>query len=231
MKARWTPAMERKLARLYPTRTAQECADTLGVGLSSVHNRAHLLGLRKSSEWIAERTRQRWAEGRHENSRRAHFRKGEAPANKGVPQAEWMPAVSRRRCARTQFKPGHLGGSAKDNMQPIGALRIADGQLQKKVNNERSFMRRWVAVSRLVWEAAHGPIPDGCIVRFKDGMATTVENEITPDKLECITRAENMRRNSYHTHLPPEVARLVQLRGALNRKINNRTRRHEEQGQ
>jgi len=33
-----------------------------------------------------------------------------------------------------------------------------------------------------------------------------------------------MRRNSYHTRYPKEVAQLIQLKGALNRKINRRSR-------
>jgi hypothetical protein len=45
---------------------------------------------------------------------------------------------------------------------------------------------------------------------------------ITLGRLELISRAENMRRNSYHTRYPKEVAQLIQLRGALNRQINKR---------
>lgn len=35
-----------------------------------------------------------------------------------------------------------------------------------------------------------------------------------------MSRHENMRRNSYHTNYPPEVARLVQLKGAISRQVN-----------
>ncbi len=226
MKAKWTKEMEAELARMYETRSAKECAQALGVGVSSIHNRVHLLGLRKSSEWISERTRQRWSEGRHENSRRAHFRKGDAPVNKGVPQAEWMPAASRRRCARTQFKPGELQGAARQNYVPIGAFRVTrDGQLQRKVTDDPTVYpaRRWVAVARLVWEAANGQVPSGHVVRFRDGKARLREEEITLDTLECITRAENMRRNSYHNY-PQPIPQLIQLRGALQRQINKRNK-------
>ncbi|MEN1942689.1 HNH endonuclease signature motif containing protein [Luteimonas sp. MJ293] len=84
--------------------------------------------------------------------------------------------------------------------------------------------RNWRPVRVLVWEAAHGPVPEGHVVRFKDGCASTNPDEITADKLECITRAENMKRNSYWETLPPDAARLVQLRSALNRRINTLTR-------
>lgn len=223
-RATWTPAMDRRLRRLYATLSAQECAEALGVTLGAIHNRVHFLGLSKSPEWRAERTRRRWAEGRHENSR-AGLTKGRG-WNKGLPQAEWMPAEARRRCAATQFKAGRPPHECR-NYRPIGSLRLSkDGYLERKVTDDHPVpARRWVAVHRLVWEQAHGPVPPGHAVVFKPGRRTTVEAEITLDRLECITRAELMRRNSYHTRLPPEVAQLVQLRGALHRKINNRLRK------
>ena len=47
--------------------------------------------------------------------------------------------------------------------------------------------------------------------------------EITADRVECISLAENMRRNSYHNY-PKPIAELIQLRGALMRKINRAER-------
>lgn len=221
---RWTPAMERRLRRLYATLSAQECAEAMGVSVGAIHNRVHLLGLSKPKEWRAERTRRRWAEGRHEGSR-AGLANGRG-WNKGLPQSEWMPEDARRRCAATQFKAGRPPQECR-NYRPIGSLRLSkDGYLERKVTDDHPVpARRWVGVHRLVWEQAHGPVPPGHAVVFKPGRRTTVEAEITLDRLECITRAELMRRNSYHTTLPPEVARLVQLRGALHRKINNRLRK------
>ena len=77
---------------------------------------------------------------------------------------------------------------------------------------------------RLVWEAACGAVPDGHIVVFRPGRKTTDPDKITLDALELLTRAENMRRNSVHSKYPPEVARLVQLRGALTRQINRKAK-------
>lgn len=224
-RATWTPAMDCRLRRLYATLSAQECAEALGVTLGAIHNRVHFLGLSKSPEWIAERTRRRWAEGRLEGARRTQFRKGEAPANKGRPQREWMDPEAIQRTKATRFKP--RAPQECRNYRPIGSLRLSkDGYLERKVTDDHPVpARRWVGVHRLVWEQAHGPVPPGHAVVFKPGRRTTVEAEITLDRLECITRAELMRRNSYHTRLPPEVAQLVQLRGALHRKINNRLRK------
>lgn len=85
----------------------------------------------------------------------------------------------------------------------------------------------------MAWEAANGPVPEGHIVIFKPGMKTFVSAEITVDRLEVVTLAENMRRNSFHTRYPKDLAELVMLKASLTRKINRRTKeqRDEEQSQ
>jgi hypothetical protein len=210
----WTDHERAVLRALYPEYSAAECAQALGRGIASVYNEAHKLGLSKPIDWIARRARERSQEPTHGG--RAHlFTKGITPWNKGV------PFQSGGRSAETQFKPGRPAHEAS-NWLPIGSERInADGYLERKTTDDPGLVpaRRWTAVHRLVWEAAHGPIPPGFIVVFRPGMRTTSDAEITLDRLELISRAENMRRNSYHNY-PKEVAELIQLRGALNRKIN-----------
>ena len=107
-------------------------------------------------------------------------------------------------------------------VQPIGTLRINyDGYLDRKVSDlPGPPHRRWHPVHRLVWEAAHGPVPKGHVVVFLPGKFSNIEHEITLDRVELITRRELMRRNSVHTVQPPELARITQLRGALARQIN-----------
>ena len=117
----------------------------------------------------------------------------------------------------------------RDSYKPIGSLRISkDGQLQRKVRDDGPTSRRWISVARLVWEAAHGPVPKGHVVVFLPGKFTAIEHEITLDRVELITRRELMRRNSVHTVQPPELARITQLRGALARQINRRSRPNEQ---
>src|SRR5690606_23118386 len=100
--------------------------------------------------------------------------------------------VSGGRSPQTQFRPGRQPHNAK----PVGALRVADGILQRKVSmTGRTAGDRWRSEHELVWIAAHGPIPEGHIVRFLPGMATTDPEQITADRLECISRAQNMSRN------------------------------------
>ena len=75
----------------------------------------------------------------------------------------------------------------------------------------------------LVWQAAHGPVPKGHIVVFKPGRRSAELSRIILDAVECISRAEHARRNHPRSK-SPELGRLVQLRGAITRQINKRSR-------
>jgi hypothetical protein len=87
--------------------------------------------------------------------------------------------------------------------------------------------RRWTPVARLVWKEANGPIPEGHIVVFKPGQRTAQLELITVDRLECIDRAEHARRNHPRSK-SPELARLVQLKGAITRQVNRIAREAEQ---
>jgi len=71
----------------------------------------------------------------------------------------------------------------------------------------------------LIWQEAHGPVPKGHIIVFRDG---NLEN-LSLDNLECISRAENMRRNTVCNY-PHELREVIRLRGLINRQINKRAR-------
>ena len=71
-------------------------------------------------------------------------------------------------------------------------------------------------------------MPKGFIVVFKPGMASTDPAEITIDRVELITRAELMRRNTRH-NLPPELNALISTKARPTRLITEREKRHEKQ--
>ena len=71
----------------------------------------------------------------------------------------------------------------------------------------------------IVWEAANGPLPEGHAVAFVNGD----KSDIRFENLVLVSRADLMRRNTLH-RLPKELAHAYQLIGAVNRKINRRTR-------
>lgn len=213
----WAARDVRELRRRYPHECTADIARDLGRSILATYNRALGMGLHKSSVYLASHAACRLRHG-SELGKEHRFREGMPPHNKGK---HFAPAGSEK----GWFRPGTLNGAAKDKTLPIGSERVQDGVLLRKVCTSANRWVRWVPVHRNVWEIANGAVPLGCIVVFRRGQHTTDAKQITLDRLECITRAENMRRNSRHTNYPPEVNQLMQLRGALKRKIGNRERK------
>lgn len=207
----WTDAQRESLRRLYPEITDESVAEGIGCTAHQVRREARKLGLTKSAAFFAAQHALLASAG--ELSR---FKPGSVPANKG----KRTPGLVIGRMGETQFKKGRRAEEAR-NYVPIGSTRITkDGYLERKVTDDPSLVpaRRWVAVHRLVWEAANGPIPKGFIVAFK-GDRTAVEEEITVDRLQLMSMADNSRRNTMWNNYPPEVCDLIVRRGALNRRI------------
>lgn len=226
-RAYWSKAEVRILRKRYPHDLGADVAAALGRPLRVIYQKAKELGLRKSAKFLASDLSKRIKRGKqHPAMISTRFQKGHVPANKRLRRPGWY----RGRMRETQFKRGQMSGAARAKYVPIGTERICgDGYLERKITDDRSVYpaRRWVAVHRLVWISERGEIPPGMIVVFKGGMHTTESAAITIDRLECITRVENMRRNSYHNRYPKEIALAIQLRGALIRKINNSAKRVE----
>lgn len=205
----WTAVDISLLKRLYPDEPTAQVAKLLGVSAEATYHKAKRLGLKKSAAYLAspESCRLRRGDGTGAGTR---FRPGNKPWNKGT----HFKAGGRSEEAR--FQPGNRSGRALEIYQPIGAERLSkEGYLQRKVNDALPRQSRWRAVHLLLWESVHGPLPEGCVVIFRDGD----KRHITQDNLECVTRAELMRRNSIH-NAGPEIARLQQLRGVLIRRIH-----------
>jgi len=221
----WTDAEIQKLVRLYPDQRAADVARELGCGVRRIYNQAWALGLKKSAAFYASDQAARIRRAHQTPSMIAtRFKPGHTTWNIGLKGVCGTHPNSRL----TQFKRGEMRGAAQHNYVPIGSTRIsADGHLERKTTDDPSIYpaRRWVPVARLVWEAANGPVPNGYIVVFCAGMKTAVETEITVDRLECISRAENVRRNHPRSK-SPELGRLVQLKGAITRQVNRIAREH-----
>lgn len=219
----WTKAEIRILRKRYPAELTADVARDLGRKPSVVAQKAILLGLRKNKRGkAAASARLSQIAKTNPGCIGGRFKKGQVPANKGTRRPGW--AVGRMR--ETQFKKGEMHGAAQHNYVPIGTQRInsKDGYLERKVTDDHPVpARRWVAVHRLMWEATNGSIPDGHRVAFRFGMKTNIEADITVDRLELVTAAEMMRRNTIHNY-PREIKRAMQTRGSLNRVINRKTR-------
>lgn len=89
---------------------------------------------------------------------------GATPANKGR-KGYIAPG-----CEKGWFRPGVRGGRAQALYQPIGAERVSkQGYLERKINDDMPFQRRWRGVHLIRWEAEHGPVPAGWCLKCLDG--------------------------------------------------------------
>ena len=216
----WTPDDIDALRRLYPDHTADVVGKVLGRKAGSVHAKANQLGIAKSEAFKDSDRSGRIRRGKHHPAMVAsRFQPGLTPWNKGTNY------VAGGRSAETRFRKG----SKPHTTLPLGSYRInPDGHLQRKVAEvSGSNSKRWRNVAELVWIAANGPLPPKHIVVFKPGMRTNVLELITLDRVECISLAENARRN-HPRNKHPEFARLVQIKGAITRQVNRIAREAKE---
>jgi hypothetical protein len=180
---------------------------------TAIYERAGLMGLKKSEEYLAGPDACRLRRGDNVGSG-TRFSRGHVPANKGLRRQGWSPG----RMSETQFKPG----GKPHTWRPIGSTRIThDGYLQRKVSDTGYTPKDWVGEHILMWEQANGPVPKGFAVAFKDRNKA----HFVPENLELISRSELMRRNTIHNY-PPELADVIRLGASLKRKLR---RMHEEQ--
>lgn len=220
----WTAQEIAMLQAQYPHQRTADLAATLGIDIKLVYSKATRIGLRKSEAFLATDKSGRIFKGGR-LGQATQFKAGQNTWNAG------MHFQAGGRSVQTQFKRG----SKPHTTLPIGSYRVVANkrgpgyeQLERKTSDATGANhKRWTPVARLVWEAAHGPVPKGSIVVFKPGQRTVVLEQITLARLECITRAEHAARNHPRSH-SPELGRLLQLKGAITRQVNRITREHQQ---
>ena len=107
-----------------------------------------------------------------------YFKEGHTPHNKGKKTGSYPGMV------QTQYKKGHL----PHNYRPVGSVRVTcNGYLERKIADPKE----WRMVHVLNWEAEYGPVPDGCVIIFRDGDKTNCDTS----NLLLVTRAELARMN------------------------------------
>lgn len=202
---RWTPDEDAVIRARYANERTADLVEALpGRAVLSICRRAKMLGIGKSEAFMKSS-----ASGRLDGVRGAatRFAKGHVPWTAG--QKGYKPGG---RAPETQFRKGAM----PHNHVPVGTKRKATiGQWKVKVAEPDE----WRFVHRMNWEEAHGPIPRGKVLRFKDGN----QDNCDLSNLELVTRREIMARNTLH-NLPAPLPQLVMLRAAVVRKINRRRR-------
>lgn len=217
---RWTPEEDLRLRELYPDLRGDVVAGLLRRTLNAVHNRAQQLNLEKSAAFRASIDASRL---RSDSSVGipSRFKKGQVPANKGLRRPGWGPG----RMKTTQFRKGQRSGTSAVNWMPIGATRLVGGYVYRKVSDILNvpYTVNWKPDHHLIWTSAHGPLPAGCRLRFRNGDKL----DVRLDNLELATARDMMARNTVH-NLPPRLRQTIQLLGALTRQIRKRDRHADE---
>lgn len=202
-KRRWTQWELDYLTQHYATRTCADIAQWVHHSPRAVQKKAFNLGLRKSKDFKAERRKV------------GQFRKGRRPFNKGKQWADFMSEEGRRNSAKTQFKPGKVNPHSP-TLRPVGyeCVRTEKGRKYIWIKPEG---RRMMPKHRWLWEQAHGAIPKGYNVQFKDGNTLNC----VLDNLYLISRAKQVRKN--FDDLPAE--RKAETRRKMKNNRNKSIRR------
>ena len=209
----WTAENDQQLRELYPHHKTEKVAKMIGRTLQATNGRASTLELSKTAEYLASPDACRL---RREDSPGVpyRFKKGQAPANKGLRRPGWGPG----RMKETQFKKGE-----PTNWMPVGSHRTIDGYDYTKISDVRnvSHMVNWKPTHRLRWEALHGPIPKGKALKCLGEKSNT-----DPANWVLVSRGLLPRLNGIHGHgydqapaeLRPTILALAQLEQAAHER-------------
>jgi len=211
----WTAAEVDQLTREYADTKTSTLALRMGWRTEQVYTKAVKLGLKKSARYLASPDACHLRRG--DNVGAAYrFPPGHVPANKGLRRPGWYAGNMRA----TQFKKGQRGCK----YLPIGTeIFRSDGYLYRKLTDTGYPPRDWKQVHRLIWEQYHGPIPAGYHVRFIDDN----RKNVALLNLCLVSRQDLAALNRMWNRYPRELCEVIQLRGALNRRINRRLK-HEK---
>ena len=204
----WTREEDDLMALHYPHETAQQVAKRLNRSIQAVYARARTLEIGKSDAFLAS-TKSGRLDG--ERGRATRFQPGQSGWNKGMKGLQIGGKA-------TQFKKGQI----PHNHLPIGTEVMATiGFLKVKVGEPNE----WEWVHKRNWIAAHGPIPKGMVLAFKDGNRRNCAME----NLELVSRRELMRRNTIQRY-PESLRGAMQANGRLKKQLQRKTEEaHEEQ--
>ncbi len=134
------------------------------------------------------------------------FKTGFVPNNKGKKLKDFMSPEQVKKFRSNSFKKGHTPHNTKYN----GYERThKDGYIEVRVSKGAFKFKH-----RLIWEKANGPIPEDCMVVFKDGN----KDNIVLDNLELITKAQNMVNNNIFQY-PKELRQSFRLIKQLNKQL------------
>lgn len=138
------------------------------------------------------------------NLKNSYFQKGQKAYNKGLKQKDYMSLESIEKTKATRFKPGNLPHNYNG-----GEHVSKDGYVMKSIGDGKSVPKH-----RFIWEKKFGKIPDGFVLKCKDGNKKNCD----PDNWEMISMSENMNNNTIHRY-PEELQQNIRLVSKLKKSL------------
>lgn len=195
MNRTWTDEQEQYLVAHYATTSNAELAAALGKkDAGRVMAKAFLLGLKKSSEFLSEQSKNKGQGGQ--------FKKGMTSHNKGKKLSDSTKA----KLAKTMFKSGN---------RPHNTLQVG-----AETQDKAGYVMVKVAEPN-VWQYKHHvaygkTVPTGHKVIFLDGNKYNFES----GNLQLVSNAELMQKNTMNRY-PPELVRLLKTLNKLKKRVAN----------
>lgn len=188
----WTAWEDDYLRKEYPERSNADLAQWLHRSPRAVQLRALKLGVSKTPEFADKQ------------KRKGQFKKGHEPFNKGKELKYWMSQEKQVNSQRGQFKPCEVGRKSSPTYRPVGYECVRRNHGTQYIYIKVAQGKKMQPKHRWVWEQAHGPIPKGYNVQFKDG--NTLNCDI--DNLYLISRSKQL---VYNRHINQSPERLKEI--------------------
>ncbi len=191
----------------YPITSSAYVAQYLGRDIKFIYRFAAKCGLKKEPKFLSTESSGRFQK-MTQAGKNFQFKKGHIPQNKG----KKMTPETYNKVKDTMFKKG----GKPTNTLYDGAVTLRGKSTGERYQYIRIRDSKWVLLHRFIYEDYWGPIPEGYVVRFRDGnsMNTVIDN------LVLMPRTKNMLMNTVH-RFPKELIKLIKTNAKLKRQITN----------
>jgi hypothetical protein len=205
-------SIKKKILEDYPNLDTKEIVKKYNVSITKIYNLTHYHNVKKSQEYLDN-----WklsGRGRMIHHGAKHrYEKGNVPFNKGKKISDYLDKEVIEKIQKTTFKKGNL----PHNTLSDGAVTLRRDKTGVSYYYYRISKAKWIPYHHKIWSDAHGQVPKGLIVVFKDRNTLNCKLE----NLELITRKENMERNTFQRY-PNEIRQTIKTLNKLKKTINGK---------
>lgn len=198
---RWTSTEIALLRARYPDTDTGALAAELGRSVDSLLQKAHVLGLKKTADFVEDCARRNLVQ----RGAATRFRRGHVTWNKG------RQYDAGGRSHETRFKLGHLPHNTRDDK---AMTRRSDGYWYIRIS-----LSKWILYHRYLYEKTHGiTLTSTDVVCFRDGN----QDNLDPENLILTDRRGHMLGNTIHRY-PEDVKTAIRSLTKLKKAIRHAT--------